>query len=66
MLIFYWSSRQQFMYTFPAPPPDSHTLLNELEEFFSYVEVPQVLEHKQAFEETWTLPTGSRFLSLSR
>lgn len=33
-------------------------MLNEIEEFFSYVEVPQVLEHKLAFQETWSLPTG--------
>lgn len=32
-------------------------MIKEIEEFYSYVEVPQVLEHKGSFQETWKLPT---------
>lgn len=39
--------------------------MNEIEEFFSYVEVPQVLEHKAAFQETWTFETGAYDLQIA-
>ncbi|GAA5955174.1 hypothetical protein JCM3765_003235 [Sporobolomyces pararoseus] len=42
---------KQTVYTFPSPPPDTADLLSELEEFYSYVEVPQVLDHKRDFED---------------
>ncbi|GAA5896651.1 Far11p [Sporobolomyces salmoneus] len=42
---------KQTVYTFPSPPPDTADLLSELEEFYSYVEVPQVLDHKKDFED---------------
>ncbi|GAA5942331.1 uncharacterized protein JCM15063_002973 [Sporobolomyces koalae] len=45
---------KQTVYTFPAPPPDSADVLTELEEFYSYVEVPQVLDHKTEFEDWFT------------
>lgn len=50
---------QQSMYTFPSPPPDTSDLLSELEEFYSYVEVSQVIEHKDSFIEAWPHSTGS-------
>ncbi|GAA6059340.1 hypothetical protein JCM10212_003238 [Sporobolomyces blumeae] len=45
---------KQTIYTFPSPPPDTADLLTELEEFYSYVEVPQVLEHKAEWDKWWT------------
>ncbi|GAA5872543.1 hypothetical protein JCM16303_004557 [Sporobolomyces ruberrimus] len=42
---------KQTVYTFPSPPPDTSDLFSELEEFYSYVEVPQVLDHKKEFDE---------------
>ncbi|GAA6035376.1 hypothetical protein JCM8097_008842 [Rhodosporidiobolus ruineniae] len=42
---------KQLLYTFPSPPPDTADLLSELEEFYSYVEVPQVVEHMQSWAE---------------
>lgn len=50
------------MYTFPAPPPDTSDLLSELEEFYSYVEVPQVLDHKASFLEAWPHQTGESLI----
>ncbi|KAK4703245.1 hypothetical protein P7C70_g2979, partial [Phenoliferia sp. Uapishka_3] len=44
-------------YTFPSPPPDTSDLRSELEEFYSYVEVPQVLDHKDSFSTAWPHPT---------
>ncbi|BGP12930.1 hypothetical protein JCM10213_004349 [Rhodosporidiobolus nylandii] len=44
---------KQLVYTFPSPPPDTADLLSELEEFYSYVEVPQVVEHMQSWAEAW-------------
>ncbi|GAA5863667.1 hypothetical protein JCM1840_000097 [Sporobolomyces johnsonii] len=44
---------KQTIYTFPSPPPDTADLLSELEEFYSYVEVPQVLEHMRSWGEWW-------------
>ncbi|GAA5842352.1 hypothetical protein JCM9279_005355 [Rhodotorula babjevae] len=44
---------KQLVYTFPSPPPDTADLLTELEEFYSYVEVPQVLEHADSWREWW-------------
>ncbi|KAL8286192.1 hypothetical protein RQP46_004680 [Phenoliferia psychrophenolica] len=48
---------KQSMYTFPSPPPDTSDLRSELEEFYSYVEVPQVLDHKDSFTSAWPHPT---------
>ncbi|GAA5892539.1 hypothetical protein JCM6882_005642 [Rhodosporidiobolus microsporus] len=42
---------KQLIYTFPSPPPDTADLLSELEEFYSYVEVPQVVEHVQSWAD---------------
>ncbi|GAA5831511.1 hypothetical protein JCM11251_004048 [Rhodosporidiobolus azoricus] len=42
---------KQLIYTFPSPPPDTADLLSELEEFYSYVEVPQVIEHMQSWAD---------------
>lgn len=53
------------MYTFPSPPPDSSDLMTELEEFWSYLEVGQVIEHKDAFNDDWPHHSGKSFLSLS-
>jgi hypothetical protein len=47
------------MYTFPSPPPDTSDLLSELEEFYSYVEVSQVFEHKESFLAAWPHKTGA-------
>ncbi|GAA5862850.1 hypothetical protein JCM8547_006570 [Rhodosporidiobolus lusitaniae] len=47
------SRPKQLVYTFPSPPPDTSDLLSELEEFYSYVEVPQVVEHMQSWQESW-------------
>ncbi|EGU13198.1 hypothetical protein RTG_00359 [Rhodotorula toruloides ATCC 204091] len=47
---------KQLVYTFPSPPPDTADLLSELEEFYSYVEIPQVLEHMESWntsDEGW-------------
>ncbi|KAI5478586.1 hypothetical protein MNV49_004845 [Pseudohyphozyma bogoriensis] len=44
---------KQTLYTFPSPPPDSSDMRSELEEFYSYVEVSQVLEHKDSFLNSW-------------
>lgn len=44
---------KQLVYTFPSPPADTADLLSELEEFYSYVEVPQVLEHYESWKEFW-------------
>ncbi|KAK4054759.1 Factor arrest protein 11 [Microbotryomycetes sp. JL201] len=46
--------RNKSIYTFPSPPPDTNTMLAELEEFYSYVEVPQVIDHKDSFVDSWT------------
>ncbi|KAM0755828.1 hypothetical protein T439DRAFT_13398 [Meredithblackwellia eburnea MCA 4105] len=45
---------KQSMYTFPAPPPDTNDLRSELEEFYSYVEVSQMIDHKESFKAAWT------------
>ncbi|GAA5980477.1 hypothetical protein JCM10908_001665 [Rhodotorula pacifica] len=44
---------KQLVYTFPSPPADTADLLGELEEFYSYVEVPQVLEHYESWKTFW-------------
>ncbi|GAA6052338.1 hypothetical protein JCM3770_007259 [Rhodotorula araucariae] len=44
---------KHLVYTFPAPPPDTADLVTELEEFYSYVEVPQVLDHADSWREWW-------------
>ncbi|GAA6005583.1 hypothetical protein JCM10207_005258 [Rhodosporidiobolus poonsookiae] len=44
---------KQLVYTFPSPPPDTADLVSELEEFYSYVEVPQVVEHMQSWADWW-------------
>ncbi|BGP36956.1 Factor arrest protein 11 [Rhodotorula kratochvilovae] len=44
---------KQLVYTFPSPPPDTADLLTELDEFYSYVEVPQVLDHADSWREWW-------------
>lgn len=49
---------QSSVYTFPSPPPDTSDLMSELEEFFSYVEVPQVIDHKDSFNEAWPHTSG--------
>lgn len=59
--------QQQTVYTFPSPPPDTSDLLSELEEFYSYVEVPQVLDHKDSFIDSWPHQSGesvARYLCL--
>lgn len=40
-------------------------MLSELEEFYSYVEVPQVLDHKDSFLEAWPHRTGKLTALLS-
>ncbi|KAK4058163.1 Factor arrest protein 11 [Microbotryomycetes sp. JL221] len=44
------------VFTFPSPPPDTNDIMSELEEFYSYVEVPQVIDHKQSFVQQWSHP----------
>ncbi|KAM0793066.1 hypothetical protein ACM66B_000552 [Microbotryomycetes sp. NB124-2] len=46
--------RNKAIYTFPSPPPDTNNMLAELEEFYSYVEIPQVIDHKDSFIDSWT------------
>ncbi|SCV68896.1 BQ2448_1017 [Microbotryum intermedium] len=50
---------QQALYTFPSPPPDSSDIVSELQEFYSYVEVPQVIDHKDSFLAWWDRPQQS-------
>ncbi|KDE05127.1 hypothetical protein MVLG_04469 [Microbotryum lychnidis-dioicae p1A1 Lamole] len=47
---------KQALYTFPSPPPDSSDIVSELQEFYSYVEVPQVIDHKDSFLAWWDRP----------
>lgn len=53
------SRPKQLVYTFPSPPPDTADLVTELEEFYSYVEVPQVLEHADSWREWWDGDQGA-------
>lgn len=46
------------MYTFPSPPPDTSDLLSELEEFYSYTEIPQVIEHEDIWKYHWSRGSG--------
>ncbi|ORY85409.1 hypothetical protein BCR35DRAFT_302898 [Leucosporidium creatinivorum] len=55
---------KQTVYTFPSPPPDTSDLLSELEEFYSYVEVPQVLDHKDSFIDSW--PHQTEFINTAK
>lgn len=55
---------KQTLYTFPSPQPDTSDLRTELEEFYSYTEIAQVLDNKASFLASWPYPICVSHLNL--